>query len=508
MSTVQTESIDLAQRKTSTKLNGWLFRYHRWIGLVCCFAVMIWGASGVMHPIMSRLNPVAINMLPPPQEITLHTALTPAEVMKKAGISAVNGLRLVSFAEGLYYQLGLPNSPERIYLNVYDGQTLVNGDARYAEYLARHFLGEKSAPVKKVELLTDFDDDYLSVNRLLPVYRISFDREDGMRAYVETSPARLAALVDNRKAILGSVFRFMHNWDFLQGHETLRLSLITAFLLVTFISSLSGIWMYGFMWKRNTLRQTHTGLRRYHRGIGITVALFSLLFVISAEFHLLKTELRGKPTLSQINFLANDLDGLPESLRHSTLGGLSFAKLDGAVHYVVLPKMSERMNNSANKGDEHDHHNSTPEKQEKTKVGVRYIHSATGVETDNANQKMALSLAAEFSGKPDSQIKQVQLFTKFEGEYGFINKRLPVWKISYDTPQHTAYYVENSSGALAAVVSDADRLEGYSFSYLHKFHWLDFAGKDFRDFVMGVFGLGNFIVALLGFWLFTRRYRK
>jgi len=73
---------------------------------------------------------------------------------------------------------------------------------------------------------------------------------------------------------------------------------------------------------------------------------------------------------------------------------------------------------------------------------------------------------------PAQKISDVALVTQFEGEYGFFNKRLPVWRVAYDTPDHVAYYVETSSGALAALVRDCDRMEGWSFSTLHKFHWL------------------------------------
>ena len=92
--------------------------------------------------------------------------------------------------------------------------------------------------------------------------------------------------------------------------------------------------------------------------------------------------------------------------------------------------------------------------------------------------------------------------------YGFLNKRLPVWRVEYDTPDHLAYYVETATNSLASVVRDAVRAEGWSFSFLHKYHWLDFAGKDVRDLVMGLFGFGNLLIAVLGLWMFTRRYIK
>jgi hypothetical protein len=136
------------------------------------------------------------------------------------------------------------------------------------------------------------------------------------------------------------------------------------------------------------------------------------------------------------------------------------------------------------------------------------VGSEDGVVIDDAARKLAVQIAAHFSGLPDNKIVQLSQVTQFEGEYGFLNKRLPVWRVEYATLDHLTYYVETATGALASIVRDADRAEGWSFSYLHKFHWLDFAGKDVRDLVMGLFGLGNLVIAVLGMWMFTRRYTK
>jgi predicted phosphohydrolase len=75
--------------------------------------------------------------------------------------------------------------------------------------------------------------------------------------------------------------------------------------------------------------------------------------------------------------------------------------------------------------------------------------------------------------------------------------------VNYDTPQQTAYYMGTSSGVLSAKIKNSDRIEEWVFGYLHKFHWLDFAGKNVRGIALILFGLGNVAVAGLGFTLFT-----
>lgn len=488
--------------KFSTRLSGWLFRYHRWFGIVSCVAVVLWGASGVMHPIMSRINPTPVNMQPPQAVTALHGALTPAQVLARAGIADVSGLRVVAWDGGTYYQASFSAQAQRRYFEVNSGAELAEGDARYAEYLARHFTGDAQSKVRGVSLVTQFDDDYLDINRLLPVYRVDLERADGLRAYIETSPPRVSALVDDRKALLGYLFRYMHNWDFLRTADGLRTLLISAFLAVALLSAASGIWMYGFMWKRGTLQLHHLPLRRWHRTVGILVSLSALLFVVSAEWHLLGSKRRTVSPMLENNIPASQL-GLPDSLRHGSWSQIGLAQVDGQAVYRLLPLRHKSA--TAMSGGEHDH---SAKPQEKSMQQTLYVDSQSGAVLEEGARKHAVQLAGRFSGLPADKVANVALVSRFEGEYGFLNKRLPVWRVEYATPDRLSYYVETATGALATVVRDADRAEGWSFSYLHKFHWLDFAGKDVRDFVMGLFGLGNLAVALLGLWMFTRRYRK
>jgi hypothetical protein len=80
-------------------------------------------------------------------------------------------------------------------------------------------------------------------------------------------------------------------------------------------------------------------------------------------------------------------------------------------------------------------------------------------------------------------------------------------KLAFDTPDHTALYVEPASGRLAALVTDGDRREGLSFAVLHKFFLMDWAGKNVRDAVAILSALGVLVVTLYGFVLLVRTRR-
>jgi len=101
-------------------------------------------------------------------------------------------------------------------------------------------------------------------------------------------------------------------------------------------------------------------------------------------------------------------------------------------------------------------------------------------------------------------ISSSDYLTKFDTDYGFINKRLPVVKLALSTPTHLTYYVEPATGRMAAKVQDSDRREGLSFAVFHKFLLVDFAGKNFRDFLTAFAAMGVLVVSVLGLILFIK----
>jgi hypothetical protein len=123
----------------------------------------------------------------------------------------------------------------------------------------------------------------------------------------------------------------------------------------------------------------------------------------------------------------------------------------------------------------------------------------------NADRRLAEQLARHYSHS-EADIVVLEPVTKFSGEYGFVNKRLPVWRAQFaDAP--TRWYVETRSGALAARVDPAAALEGEVFSLLHKARFIGDAYKNWRDAFLMIAALGCIVVALLGLFLFFARRR-
>lgn len=383
-------------------MQAWLRQYHRWLGLFAALPVLLWGLSGLSHPIMSRLQVQPAETMAPSALVSgfshaqLHSALPLATVLQSQGIAAVRDARLLKLGSRLLWQVTLPGQAERRYFEARSGQAVAGYDRVLAVQLARHFVGAEHGAVRRVQLLTDFTDDYPAVNRLLPVYRVDFAGEEGLRAYVETSPLRLATINDDTKALLITLFRTLHSWAFIPS-EGLRDAVMSGFLLAGLAAAIGGVWLYGLGRRRTDTARALPPLRRWHRRLGLTLVL--------------------------------------------------------------------------------------------------------------AEQVQVRALAGRYSGLPASAIVGLSPVQQFGGEYGFINKRLPVVKVDYATPDHLSVYVEPATGVIAAVVRDRDRIEGYSFANLHKWHFLDFAGKDARDLASGAAALGVVLTTGLGLGLYVRRRR-
>ena len=136
---------------------------------------------------------------------------------------------------------------------------------------------------------------------------------------------------------------------------------------------------------------------------------------------------------------------------------------------------------------------------------ARYLATTVHNDAPLDDQRYARALATTFSGQSMTAIESVTSISAFGGEYGFINKLLPVYRITYGAPHAARYYVHLDSATLAARVDDFDYFEGSSFAQLHKWQWLEVIGRWPRDLLMMAFALGAALVGVLGVLLFLRR---
>lgn len=516
-----------------------MYRWHRLLGVVTVVPVLMWTLSGLSHPLMSNLLRPAIahETIPTPPLAADALVVPVAQVLARHGLRALRTLRVVQYRHQPYYQLTDELGQLR-YFAAATGQELPSGDRAYAEAVARYVLADSTSALAGAERLTHFTADYKFINRLLPVWKITLARPDGMAVFVETGQSRLGTFNNHARATFLWTFGMLHNWDFLDAlPRPWHLGIMLVFTTIIWLSALSGLVIYGFV--RRKLRQPRSAqdtagwLRRRHRTLGLGVAFVTCTFALSASYHLWQklTPDRRDDVARVSTFEAAELSWpLTEALTGpAPVAQVSLARVGGQPYYRLVskgaggqPTVQYRSTHDGRLLPNGEFIYARELGQEfMTKLSRQPAHAGATAGAESAaladccvapdaavaETKTAIGLPAAGPAPAQANLLSPELVTKFAGEYGFVNKRLPVVKLAFATPTHTALYVEPSTGKLAALVNDGDRREGLSFAVLHKFFLLDWAGKTVRDLVAMLSSLGVLVVTLYGLTLLLKTRR-
>ena len=465
------------------KMKQKIYAWHRNIGIITIIPVIFWTLSGLMHPFMAHFfKPTIANERLEVKTID-KTQLTFSiqEVLAKNNITEFRNFRIVSFNNTTFYQVKTVNG-DLLYFNTSDAKKIENGDQKYADWLSRYFLDDQKSPIVKTDLVTEFTSQYKYINRYLPVYKTTFDRPDGMEVYVETSSSKLATYNPKSRQAFIWFFDVFHNWAFMDAisNNAIRIVVMILFLSIIFLSALSGIVIYGLFWKQ--FKKTDSlapkkGLRKYHRQIGIWISLFTLTFAFSGAYHATTKwdpYVLDKMVYEPI-FETKDI-ATPNNqiaIDWNRLENMSIMTLNDSVYYrCQLAEIKNKYDTSKT-----DSKPKWDNKKENPKPEIVYINTTTNKVAPNLDLEYAKFLAFYFSdaksSKPaccemDSETEskpslekatllEIKVITEFESrEYGFANKRLPVIKLAYDTPENTTYFIETSTSRLAAVIENSD----------------------------------------------------
>jgi hypothetical protein len=413
--------------------------------------------------------------------------------MDKNNLQELRNFNLVNFNKGTFYQV-LGRDSVYKYYSATDGALLPNGDISYAEYLARFFTQDSTSTLKSMVLQTTFDGQYQPINHLLPVWKVSFNRPDGMAVYIETGQSRMGTFNNNtRKAFLW-VFEQFHTWQFLAdiAGDTFRNGFLLVIMCVLLCSLISGLTIYGLFWKKfKTIQQNRKAngtedkrfIHRFHRQIGLIVSFVMLTFVISGAFHLFVKLYNNEPDKADY--------GQVISRKQLGISNLTLPIADSTVRKTGIVSF----------------YNNTYYQVVDNKKQVLYFNTLTGKEQELGDEDYARFLSTYYhttaSGlKTYKGRVKVDVIKQFDEEYGFINKRLPVERVGY--PNGDNWYIETTTSKLATKVAGIDRAEGLSFIFLHKYFGMTWAGKDIRDIVSMLAALGVLVVSLFGFASFIK----
>lgn len=357
----------------------------------------------------------------------------------------------------------------------------------------------KGAKVSNVSMVHAYDHEYKSINRLLPVYRVSFDRPDGIRVYVETTQDRFSFAMDNRRAVFDEIFRLFHTWGWLDFLGKGRLAVEMLVALTALFTAVLGIYIF---FTTRSPRVPGNGMvkaRRNHRYTAIAAALFTLLWTFSGSFHAFskfRDDVRDNYFVSthfSVDAARFDLSRL-QSLCPRSITNISLVGMEGTIYWriAMLPEKVAM-------------HKDLMKDGRAAMPPIIYVDVSDYSVLPDGDKRYAAWMATEFSRRPAGEIRSVSPVTAFGDEYNFTDKRLPVWKVSYDGGGHEKWYVETSSGRLASKVDDKALIEGYSFSVFHKHHFMDWGGKTVRDISTMFWVFMQIVLVSIGLILWFKR---
>lgn len=514
-----------------------MYRWHRTISLVIALPVLLWAISGFMHPIMTTIKPkVATQFMPPTPIDSAQIKIPLPQVLQQHRIDSFSKMRFVHIGPYWFYQVQLPNQTEPLYFSTLNGKLLRNGNRVYAQYLAQYFLqGNKAMPtpptnstetdcchaatsfvtnstgggnasITNSTLIQAFNSEYKSINKLLPVYKIDFARADGIRIYVEPTYDRFAFAMDNKRAVFDQIFQWFHSFTWLNFTGNFRLWVLGLLSALACVSTVLGIIIFIRTKSKSVKGNAKVKARRNHRYTAIVTALFTLFFAFSGSYHAFKKIDTNADTNSVYEasvFTATEAN-IPfqqlQALVKKPITNISLVHMHPHNYWQVQTAKAPSPAAAKNK----------PSKANKTvpPPSGMYINTNNLQPLTNGEVVYAEYLTRLFSDGDSAAIVNTQPITEFKGEYGFINKRLPVMKVQLNTPNHAAWYVETGTGQLATVVTNADRYEGLSFSFLHKHHFLDTAGKEWRDFSTMFWAMAQIAMVAIGLVLYFKTRKK
>jgi hypothetical protein len=360
------------------------------------------------------------------------------------------------------------------------------------------------AAVANVSVIDAFTEEYKSINRILPVYQVAFDRADGVRLYVETAQSRFALAVDNRRAAFTTFFSLVHTWGWLSFLGKGRLVVEILLLVLAFATTLMGLYIFFNTKSKKIKGNAVVKSRRNHRFTAVVASLFTLMFTFSGAWHAF-SKFKGESTdtlviqhgipATAIRFNFREL----QAVAKKRISNIGLMQMNGQAYWQLYTLTTGKRRNEPK---------DLMKSMGAAAQPVVYVNMGNNTVLENGEEVYARSLGAQFSGYTNKDLTGATLVTKFTDEYNFTDKRLPVWKLTYAGAHPERFYVETTTGALAKRIADKDLYEGTSFALLHKHHFMDFGGKVWRDASTMFWAAMQVLMVVLGLILYFRWRKK
>lgn len=219
-----------------------LRRFHRWHGLAMTLIIVMASGSGILHTVMTWVQTPP----PPPRPAAvidlsavnagpdaIAAALPEAAAPTAVGLRHVDGRPL--------WQVFCQGRSTPLYVDTANGALVEDADRAYARNIASTHLGRED--LDDGDLVTSFDNEYLTIFRILPVWRFRASDDRGTRVYVSTLTGSVTRHTDDWKQIEANAFTYLHKWNFISNKRLRDAALVTANLALIALA-LSGLWLF------------------------------------------------------------------------------------------------------------------------------------------------------------------------------------------------------------------------------------------------------------------------
>ncbi len=474
-------------------------KWHKWLGWSGGLALLVFAISGLTHPLMTWTGPKAASFFPPQGVMKAEYAAAIPVILANHGIVKAIMLKVIPSEKSAVLQVTEKDDAPRRYFDLSSGEELFDHDAQHAIWLARYYTGLHEADMQNVTFQTEFDSAYPWVNRLLPVYRITFDTEDNRTAFIYTELGALGNLTNDYKTSVQSIFRTLHTWSWLDGWKHARVFLMMLLLLSLFALAVTGTAMVFLMKNRKMQRR-----RKLHRLIAYGVCLPLLMFSTSGIYHLLHHAYadnhRGLRLGKAIDLSADRFSENTAWLEQYQNVKLNAISVVEGPEGNLLYRLSIPEGRPGQKVERARRFDGVP-----IEKPALYFNALTGEEVSVTDRDMAIHQAGRQFGFDASRITDTVLVTRFGPHYDFRNKRLPVWRIDYDTKPGDKLFIDPATGMLVDRLVNSNRYENYSFSFLHKWNFLvPVMGREPRDIIIVIILSFAVFSAFLGYCMLIR----
>jgi uncharacterized iron-regulated membrane protein len=491
-----------------TSLSSRLHRWHKRFGLALAVVTILWGLSGIAHPIMSRIKPMAQAQLPL-KPININDLSGIAPILGK--IEAANDLLIINrYNSNPVVAVQAQDKTEWRYFDARTGQEVGDFKSQYLPLIASLYAGVEEALVDSITIVDNFSYDYPMINRFLPAYKIKFKDDLATTVYIDAQTLKPASVSNKYKAFYTQWFSHLHSWDFIPN-TTFRYGLMFLVTVLLFLSALLGIYLTLHRWRKGILHKGNK-TRRAHRYIGLFVCLAALAFSFSGGFHAFN-KLTGVSHASK-NQISNSQHSAESSTAKLINHTSDFAELWSAyikqgwsndVNQIQFIWVNDQpvlqmhhLTEAPHRPGMHQH----GAHKRLIRGDISYFPEKLTVDAqDKPTQSVYLQqLLHKYS--PNENVKESRLQPHFNHEYGFIDKKLPTYRVQTDD---SLYFFDPTAQTLSKSVSKQQLIESWSFSTLHKAGFLDGLGKDIRDILIVIFVLGIILITVLGLTLSLKR---